>query len=90
MRINETFPTYAETYDSLSKISDIVNRALLDLGKIEGKNALGSEEELRYLVLDISKKIVQNLPSYQFDRGDIDHAESMLSTTLNRASDEEA
>jgi len=81
--------TYDETYTSLMKTIEIASRALRDLGKTQGKNALGSEKELRYLVLDVSKKIVQSLPSYQLERDDIDHAEAVLSTTLNRASDEE-
>lgn len=75
-------PTTTETYDSLSKISDIVNRALRDMGKIEGKNALGSEEELRVLVLDVSKKICENLPAHQFENEKIEDAEAKLSHVL--------
>ena len=89
MRTNEKIPTYDETYDSLSKLSEIVNRALRDMGKIQGKNALGSEEELRYLVLDVSKNLVQALPSYQLERDDLEDADSKLSNVLRRAAEEE-
>lgn len=84
MRKGEASPTATETYTSLMKICEISQRGIRDLGKIEGKNALGSEEELRRLVLDVSKKIIETLPTYQFEREDIDHAEAVLCTLLNR------
>jgi hypothetical protein len=87
MRQNEKTPTYDETYDSLFRVMKEAQYAMHELGKIEGRNDLGSDEALRYLVLDVSKKIVQALPSYQFERDDIDHAKAVLSTTLDRASD---
>ena len=87
MRQNERIPTASQTYDSLMKISQIVNRALRDMGKIEGKNREGAEEELRMLVLDASKKIAENLPIYQLENDELDHAEAILTRALILADD---
>jgi len=72
------------------KISEIVNRALRDMGKIEGKNREGSEEELRKLVLDVSKKIAEQLPIYQLENDELDHAEAILTHALVLAEDPNA
>lgn len=90
MATNEKIPTATETYDSLSKISDIVNRALRDMGKIEGQNRLGSEEELRYLVLDVSKKIIEQLPALQLERDDIEDEDSQYCHLLAKLADPSA
>jgi len=90
MRRNECTPTASQTYDSLMKISEIVNRALRDMGKIEGKNREGSEEELRKLVLDVSKKIAEQLPIYQLENDELDHAEAILTHALVLAEDPNA
>ena len=90
MRENECIPTTSQTYDSLMKISEIVNRALRDMGKIEGKNREGSEEELRTLILDVSKKITENLPICQLENDELDHAEAVLTHTLLLAEDPNA
>ena len=82
MRNNEKIPTSAETYDSLMKISDVVNRALRDMGKIEGKNAFGSEEELRCLVLNTSKKLLENLPALQLENDQIEDMDSKYTHLL--------
>jgi len=68
--------TYDETYTDLMRIVEIASRGLRDLGKIQGKNALGSEEELRVLVLGVSKKLLENLPVHQFENDEIEHEDS--------------
>ena len=90
MRQNERIPTASQTYDSLMKISQIVNSALRNMGKIEGKNLEGSEEELRTLILDVSKKITERLPIYQLENDELDHAEAVLTHALILADDPNA
>jgi hypothetical protein len=68
--------TYDETYTYLMRIVEIASRGLRDLGKIQGKNALGSEEELRQLVLNVSKKVLENLPVLQLENDDIEQEDS--------------
>lgn len=87
MRQNEKIPTASETYDSLMKLSETVNRALRTLGKIEGENALGSEEELRNFILSTSRKICEHLPIHQLENEELEHAESVLSHRLALAED---
>lgn len=82
MQTNENIPTATQMYDSLSRISDIVNRALRDMGKIEGKNAFGSEEELRSLVLNTSKKLLENLPAHQLENDQIEDMDSKYTHLL--------
>ena len=77
-------PTYDETYNDLFRLTGIIHTALYDLGKIRGRNDLQSEKDLRYLVLDVSKKIVQALPSEQSEDDRITDAAAKLSTVLNR------
>lgn len=74
--------TATEMYDSLSKISDIVNRALRDMGRIEGKDQ--SSEALNHLALDISKKIVQALPTEILENDELTDISSKFTTTMNR------
>jgi hypothetical protein len=87
MRINEKTPTYSETYDSLEKIVEIAHSAIRQMGNIEGRNISGSEEELRYLVIDVSKKIVQNLPVHMLENDEIEHEESVFTSSLNNIND---
>jgi len=86
MRKNEYIPTGSETYTSLTRVIETAQRGLRELGRIEGRNDLKSTEDLRYLVLDISKKIVESTPAFQLCRDDIDDAESHLCSVLNKAS----
>ena len=74
--------TYDGTYTSLMRIVEIASRGLRDLGKIQGKNALGSEEELRVLVLDVSKKVLESLPVHQFENDDIEREDSRYTHLL--------
>ena len=82
--------TYSETYTDLMRIVEIASNWLRALGKIEGKNESGSEEELRKLVLDISKKIVENVPALRLEDDDIDHAEAVMTHTLLLKEDPQA
>ena len=82
MQAIENTPTAAQMYDSLSRISEIVNRALRDMGKIDGKNAVGSEEELRSLVLNTSKKLLENLPALQLENDQIEDMDSKYTHLL--------
>ena len=63
--------TYDETYESLMRITKTVTDGMFELGKIRGKNAFGSEEELKVLVIDISKKLLESLPAHQFEDDEI-------------------
>lgn len=71
-------------------IVEIASRGLRDLGKIQGENALGSEEELRVLVLDVSKKLLENLPVHQFENDEIEHEDSRYSHLLSVLEDPRA
>ena len=90
MRNGEKIVTAAETYDSLMRIMDLAGRALRELGRIEGKSGLDEHEALRALVLDVSKNIANELPAFQMERDDIDHAETVYSNRVRRASEEVA
>lgn len=74
--------TYDETYESLMRIMKTTTDGMFELGKIQGKNAFGSEEELRVLVIGVSKKLLESLPAHQFDDDDVEHLESCLSHKL--------
>lgn len=74
--------TYDETYESLMRIMKTATDGMFELGKIRGKNALGSEEALRVLVIDLSKKMLENLPAHQFDDEEVEHLENCLSHKL--------
>ena len=77
-------PTAAETYDSLMKVGRAVQRGLRDLGKIEGKNDLTSDEDLRQLVLSTSKAILNRLPCLQLQNDAIEEADSRYGAILMR------
>jgi hypothetical protein len=79
--------TYDETYTDLMRIVEIASSGLRDLGKIQGKNALGSEEELRRLVIGVSKKLLENLPVRQFENDEIENIDSKYSHLLTIAED---
>lgn len=77
-------PTAAETYDSLIEIGRAVQRGLRDLGKIEGKNDLTSDEDLRQLVLSTSKGVLDHLPCLQLQNDAIEEADSRYGAILMR------
>ena len=77
-------PTAAETYDSLMEVGRAVQRGLRDLGKIEGKNDLTSDEDLRQLVLSTSKAILDRLPCLQLECDAIEHEDSRYGAILAR------
>lgn len=82
--------TYSETYTDLMRIVEIASSGLRALGRIEGKNEIGSEEELKKLVLDVSKKIVENVPALRLEDDGIDQAEAVLTHTLLQKADPNA
>ena len=82
--------TYDETYESLMRIVKTASDSMFELGKIRGKNALGSEEELRVLVLNTSKKILESLPVHQFENDDIEDVDSKYSHVLTLLEDPRA
>lgn len=77
-------PTFSETYDSLIEVGRAVQRGLRDLGKIEGKNDLTSDEELRQLVLSTSKGVLDHLPCLQLECDAIEHEDSRYGAILAR------
>lgn len=77
-------PTAAETYDSLIEVGRAVQRGLRDLGKIEGRNDLTSDEELRLLVLSTSRGILDHLPCLQLECDAIEHEDSRYGAILSR------
>ncbi len=77
-------PTFSETYDSLMEVGRAVQRGLRDLGKIEGKNDLTSDEELRQLVLSTSKAILNRLPCLQLQNDAIEESDSRYGAILTR------
>ena len=77
-------PTAAETYDSLMEVGRAVQRGLRDLGKIEGKNDLTSDEDLRQLVLSTSEAILNHLPCLQLECDAIEHEDSRYGAILAR------
>ena len=77
-------PTFSETYDSLIEIGRAVQRGLRDLGKIEGRNCEGSDEDLRQLVLSTSKAILNHLPCLQLECDAIEHEDSRYGAILTR------
>lgn len=77
-------PTFSETYDSLIEVGRAVQRGIRDLGKIEGRNCEGSEDDLRQLVLSTSKAILNHLPCLQLECDAIEHEDSRYGAILSR------
>lgn len=77
-------PTFSKTYDSLIEVGRAVQRGLRDLGKIEGRNCEGSDEDLRQLVLSTSKAILNHLPCLQLQNDAIEEADSRYGAILMR------
>lgn len=77
-------PTFSETYDSLIEVGRAVQRGLRDLGKIEGRNDLTSDEDLRQLVLSTSKAILDRLPCLQLENDAIEQIDSKYGAILTK------
>jgi len=75
-------PTFSETYDALVGICNAAQKGLYELGRIRGKNDPQSEEELRQLVLEVSKGILSKLPCLQLDDDAIEEMNSKYSHLL--------
>jgi len=77
-------PTFSETYDSLIEVGRAVQRGLRDLGKIEGRNDLQSDEDLKKLILSTSKGILNHLPCLQLECDAVEHEDSRYGAILAR------
>jgi hypothetical protein len=77
-------PTVDETYDSLLAVCNTAQRGLYKLGKIRGRNDLQSDEELRQLVLDVSKDLLERLPCLQFEEDAIEEMDSKYGYILTK------
>jgi hypothetical protein len=75
-------PTFSETYDALLGICNTAQKGLYELGRIRGKNDPPSDEELRKLVLDVSKGILNKLPCLQLEEDAIEDMDSKYSHLL--------
>lgn len=80
-------PTTTETLDSLMKICEISQMAIREVGKIEGKNELGSEQALIEIIVRRSKAILQAMPYLQFEDDEIEELDSKMCHRLNQLED---
>ena len=76
-------PTTTETLESLMKICEISQMAIREIGKIEGKNEIGSEAALVEVIVRGSKAILQAMPYLQFEDDMIESLDSKLCHRLN-------
>ena len=81
-------PTTTETLDSLMKICEISQKAIREVGKIEGKNELGSEQALIEIIVRRSKAILQAMPYLQFEDDEIEELDSKMCHRLNQLEDD--
>ena len=79
-----TSPTFDETYNDLIAICKAAQKGLYDCGRLRGRNDLTSDEELRILVLGVSKAILGRLPCLQLEDDDIEQMESKYSHMLTK------
>jgi hypothetical protein len=77
-------PTTTETLDSLMKICEISQKAIREIGQIEGKNELGSEQALLEIIVRRSKAILQAMPYLQFEDDEIEELDSKMCHRLNQ------
>jgi hypothetical protein len=80
-------PTTTETLDSLMKICEISQKAIREIGQIEGKNELGSEQALIEIIVRRSKAILQAMPYLQFEDDEIEELDSKMCHRLNQLED---
>lgn len=76
-------PTTTETLDAMMKICEISQMAIREIGKIEGKNEIGSEAALVEVIVRGSKAILQAMPYLQFEDDEIESLDSKLCHRLN-------
>jgi hypothetical protein len=76
-------PTTTETLDAMMKICEISQMAIREIGKIEGKNEIGSEAALVEVIVRGSKAILQAMPYLQFEDDMIESLDSKLCHRLN-------
>jgi hypothetical protein len=76
-------PTTTETLDAMMKICEISQMAIREIGRIEGKNELGSEQALIEVIVRRSKAILQEMPYLQFEDDELETLDSKLCRRLN-------
>ena len=82
-------PTTTETLDAMMKICEISQMAIreigkIEVGKIEGKNAIGSEAALVEVIVRRSKAILQAMPYLQLEDDELEALDSKLCHRLNQ------
>lgn len=77
-------PTFDETYDDLVAVCKAAQSGLYECGRLRGRNDLQSNEELRQLVLNVSKAILDRLPCLQFENDAIEEMDSKYSHVLTQ------
>ncbi len=77
-------PTFDETYNDLVAVCKAAQSALYGCGRLRGRNDLTSDEDLRQLVLSVSKAILDRLPCLQFEDDAIEEMDSKYSHTLTK------
>jgi hypothetical protein len=76
--------TFDETYSDLVAICKAAQSALYECGRLRGRNDLTSDEELRILVLDVSKALLAALPCLQLEEDAIEEMDSKYSNLLTK------
>jgi len=61
----------------------VAQRGLYGLGVLRGENQEGTDEELKLLVLNVPKAILEALPCLQFEHDGIEEADSLYGHILN-------
>ncbi|MDI9399816.1 MAG: hypothetical protein QM433_09770, partial [Euryarchaeota archaeon] len=69
------------------KICEISQKAIREIGQIEGKNELGSEQALIEIIVRRSKAILQAMPYLQFEDDEIEELDSKMCHRLNQLED---
>lgn len=77
-------PTTSETITALMKVCEESQKAIREVGEIEGKNALGSEEALMEVIVRRSKAILQAMPYLQLGDDGLEDLDSEICHRLNQ------
>ncbi|MCK9597550.1 MAG: hypothetical protein M0R06_00840 [Sphaerochaeta sp.] len=82
-------PTASETVTALMKVCEESQRALREIGRIEGRNATGSEKELLEVIVRRSKAILQAMPYLQLNDDVLEGLDSKICHRLNKIEEED-
>jgi len=77
-------PTATRTLAAMMEISQISLMTAREIGKIEGKNVIGSEAALVEVIARGSKAILQAMPYLQFEDDELEDLDSKLCHRLNQ------